>query len=330
MTGKNEAKKDKHASQNKFDVLSHDDRPCSVCSDDVPSPADGFQCERCHGWVHSMDKCSQLNKQQFKFMEKWVLPAIQYICLRCRETESENPDHRDAAAKNAAKLESFGESLAVLKKQNKEIIDFVKKNAKTDDSIKVHVTEAIDHQKEKEERKFNLIFYNIPESDSKTNAAHAELEDLQNAKNVVNYVCPSFDHSSLKSVARCGNRREANAQYPSPKPRPIKIVLHNPLDVLLIRRNARNLKHNEALKHVGISEDKTYKERLEERELRAELIRRRNEDEDVVIYNKKVLLKSEIAKMKENSAVTGTGNSKAAGPAPGARAVDEGGAGPQH
>ena len=305
------------------------DSPCRACWEEIPTQEDGLQCDRCAGWVHAHEKCSQLNKQQFKFMKKWVLPAIQYICLKCRECESESACYRDAVAKNAAKLESFGESLALVKDQNKEIIDILKKNAKTDDSIKMHVTEAIDIQREREERKFNLILYNVPESDSKTGEAQAELEDLQNAKNVFNYVSPSFDHSGLKSVVRCGRKREANAQYPNPRPRPIKVTLKDPSHVLIIRKNARKLKDNDGLKHVGISEDKTFKEREEDRKLRATLIKRRNDGEDVVIYNKNVILRSEIAKLRENS-VGATDNSEATGPAPGAGAAAEGGAGQQN
>ena len=193
----------------------------------------------------------------------------------------------------------------------------------------MHVTEAIDFQREKEERKFNLILYNVPESDSKTGEAQAELEDLQNAKNVFNYVSPSFDHSGLKSVTRCGRRREANAQYPNPKPRPIKVTLKDPSHVLLLKKNARKLKDNDGLKHVGISEDKTFKEREEDRKLRTALIKRRNDGEDVVIYNKTVILRSDIAKVRESSVGMATTNSEATGPAPGAAAAAEGGAGNQ-
>ena len=90
------------------------------------------------------------------------------------------------------------------------------------------------------------------------------------------------------------------------------------------------MKDNEGLKHVGISEDKTFKEREEDRKLRATLIKRRNDGEDVVIYNKNVILRSEIAKVRENSVGGGTDNSEATGPAPGAAATAEGGAGQQN
>ena len=70
------------------------------------------------------------------------------------------------------------------------------------------------------------------------------------------------------------------------------------------------MKDNEGLRHVGISEDKTYRERMEDKELRAELLKRRNVDkEDVVIYNRQVRLRSELPNFKNN----GTRVPKAAG-----------------
>ena len=61
-----------------------------------------------------------------------------------------------------------------------------------------------------------------------------------------------------------------------------------------MRNNARKLKDNNGLNHVGISADKTWKEREEEREVRQEYNKRKHEDkEDVIIYNNKVILRSQ-------------------------------------
>ena len=90
----------------------------------------------------------------------------------------------DAVSRQGAKLDSFGEAIAALHQQNKEIVEYMKKNSKTDDSIKVHVSEAISDLRDRDERKNNIILYNIQESDPKANAAQAELEDIQNVKNV--------------------------------------------------------------------------------------------------------------------------------------------------
>ena len=315
-------KKDPVISPTKFDALkkSSGDSPCRCCNEIVVDP-DGIQCDKCHCWVHSDEKCSELSKSEFKFMARTKSQAIKFVCLKCRLEYNDtvlNP--MDAVSRQGAKLDSFGEAIAALQQQNKEIVEYMKKNSKTEDSIKVHVSEAIDDQKDRDERKQNIILYNIPESDSKSNTAQAELEDIQNVKNVFQFVCPSMDNSNLsgKTVTRCGTKRVPSQDYPDPRPRPIKIVLQGPSDVRLLRKNARKLKDNEGLSHVGISEDKTWKEREEDRKLRKELHKRKNEDkEDVIIYNKQVILRSQLPNMVRqrsatNNSVNGEENVSAA------------------
>ena len=188
QAGKDKDVVDNVVSPNKFSALDSDedceDAPCRVCTKGVSKETDGLQCDRCDGWVHSEVECSDLSKPHFKFMRKCNNPAIKFICLVCRDTESVDvkPSDaicRDAVAKNAAKIDSIGESVKLLKKQNNEILDYMKLKYKTDDSIKLHVTEAVNNQKQKEERQLNLIIYNIPEADPKAPSAQSEIEDLQ-------------------------------------------------------------------------------------------------------------------------------------------------------
>ena len=284
-----------------------EDAPCRVCDVDVTKTTDGLKCDRCKGWVHPHKECSDLTKLQFKFMKGCKNPAIQYICMECRDLETDDANPRDAVARdaiahNSAKIDLLGGAVKQLQKQNNEILNYMKLKSKTDDSIKLQVTEAVKIEKDREERKFNLILYNIQESDSGATSAQAEIEDLQNVKNVFAFVCPSVETSGItsKSVTRCGNRRVPNEEFPDPKPRPIKVVLQSPSDVLLIRKNARKLKDNEGFKHVGISEDKTYQERMEYRQLRIDLQKRRDNGDDVVIYNGEVKLRSDLPNHKRS------------------------------
>ena len=300
---------DKVISPNKFSILDPDaedvdvDCPCRVCKEDVTIYTDGMQCDRCSGWVHEDQKCSELTKPQFKFMKKNSNPAILYICSKCREDDlpqtivSRDMVARNAIANNAVKLDSLGDSLALLKEQNKTIMEYMKTNSKTDNSIKVHVAEAIGDQKEQEKREKNVILYNVPESDPKATAPVVEAEVIQNVKNVFTFVEPSLDISNLsgKTVVRLGKPRTPTEVCPDPKPRPIKVILRSPQEVELLRKNARKLKDNNGLNHVGIAADKTWKERVKERELRQEFKTRKYDNkEDVVIYNNEVKLRSEI------------------------------------
>ena len=72
-------------SPNKFSPLSGrsgGDSPCRVCNDRIHEP-DGIQCDKCECWVHSVEKCSEISKKAFKFMQEYKSPAIIYLCSIC-------------------------------------------------------------------------------------------------------------------------------------------------------------------------------------------------------------------------------------------------------
>ena len=284
-------------SPNKYEALREKDAhsPCRVCQEMVYS--DGITCDKCECWVHSASECSELSPADFSFMQRCKSPSIKFVCAACRSEFSDTmfiPN--DVAAKNSAKLDLFGSAIADLHDQNKQIMEIIKNNKNTDDSIKAHITEVIGDERDKDDRKQNVIMYNIPECDPKASNTVSEVEDTQKVKNVMSFVTPNIDNSFLngKTVIRMGKVRAPSDTYPNPKPRPIKVILPSPTEALALRKNARKLKDNQGLNHVGIAADKSWKERLAERELRSEFTRRKNNGEDVVIYNNEIKLRSEL------------------------------------
>ena len=318
--------KDPIISPNKYEALTADsaDSPCRVCQDIVHS--DGIICDKCECWVHADSDCSELTPADFNFMQRCKSPAIKYICAACRSEFSDtmlNPhdpiaknsaklDHFGAAIaalhdQNQAKLDEFGVAIAALKDQNKVIMDNIKRGNTQDNTVKAQVTEALGDEREKEERKKNAIMYNIPESDPKASTAVSEAEDIQKVTNVVNFVLPNIDSSFLngKTVIRLGKVRTPSEAYPHPKPRPIKVIFHSPTEVLALRKNARKLKDNQGLNHVGISADKSWNERIQERETRSEFNRRKHDNgEDVVMYKGEIKLRSELPLYAKVAATT--------------------------
>ena len=119
-----------------------------------------------------------------------------------------------------------------------------------------------------------------------------------------------FRRAKEHSVVRLGPKRVPCED----KPRPVKVILRNSIEAGLIKKNARKLKYSDGLKHVGISADKTWKEREEERETRKVYNQRKFENhEDVVIYNSEVILRSELPSMlkKAKESVSGAGGAAA-------------------
>ena len=123
-----------------------------------------------------------------------------------------------------------------------------------------------------------------------------------------------FRRAKEHSVVRLGPKRVPSEDNPNPKPIPVKAILRNSIEAGLIKKNARKLKYSDGLKHVGISADKTWKEREEEREIRKVYNQRKFENhEDVVIYNSEVILRSELPSMlkKAKESVSGAGGAAA-------------------
>ena len=107
---------------------------------------------------------------------------------------------------------------------------------------------------------------------------------MGNVKKVIKFVCPDLNTDILTEshVSRLGIRKEPSAGNP-PKPRPIKITFDEPKYREALLKNARKLKDSPH-KHVGISADKTKKEREAELEIRKEFTVRKLQGEDIVLY----------------------------------------------
>ena len=96
----------------------------------------------------------------------------------------------------------------------------------------------------------------------------------------------------------------------SQKCRPVKVVLKDTDTKMRILRKARNLRKSDKFKKVGISADKTLKERQADKVLVDERNRRREEGEDVVIYRGKVVTKQSLEEKKGSDGRNGAaGNS---------------------
>ena len=121
---------------------------------------------------------------------------------------------------------------------------------------------------------------------------------VANVKDVIKFVCPDIktDSLSTKTVTRLGTRIVASADNPSPRPRPIKITFSEPNSLL---KNARKLKDS-TFETVGISADKTKKEREEELQTRKDFTVRKLQGEDIVLYRGQIYDSSEAPWLRRN------------------------------
>ena len=122
------------------------------------------------------------------------------------------------------------------------------------------------------------------------NEENEEREDLENVRQVINYIDPEYNSEKLvhDRVTRLG-KRKPNAKHP----RPIKVHLESPQHKTKILKGIKKLKNNRDLKNISISHEKTKKERDEYQKLKNELEERKRETgQDLVIYNNEIMLRA--------------------------------------
>ena len=272
--------------------------PCKIC-ETVIDDGKSIRCDKCVCWVHQ--DCSNLTKTDFAFLDKASSPScIKWFCPKCESEDTNNVDQ------NADKFDRLANLLVSVTMQNTEILSQMRNDRKMTEqkertfekSIKLNVSEVLDDRRQKDDRKNCAIMFNIPEN---TDNDEGKKADIANVKNVIEFVCPDIktDNLSTKTVTRLGTRTVASTDNLSPRPRPIKITFNEPKSRDSLLKNARKLKDS-AFRNVGISADKTKKEREEELQTRKDFTVRKLQGEDIVLYRGQIYDRSEAPWLRRN------------------------------
>lgn len=270
--------------------LSTINSPCRVCPKKV-TDENSLTCDKCEGWVHF--KCSKLTKHEFDFLCNSPKTRLKHFCPTC-ETSSPSVTGSDPVLVQEARLDALDKKFDTVEMQNKAILELLKKEDKKEevvdvDVMQVTVQQVLDNSKEKEEKKNNLIMFNLPET-ATTDAKQSYEEDLQKVKDVLRYVnggtlIQDLDESN---VSRMGRRKEEQT-----RPRGIKIQLANNENKMKILRNAKELAKHATFKTLGLSPDKTQQERTNYLKMRTEVNTRNAKGEDLIIYKDKIITRAE-------------------------------------
>ena len=267
--------------------------PCFSCRKSFEPPYKAIQCDKCASWVHA--ECSDLNPEQYKFLCRKNNPSsIKWFCHPC-EVKEDKPESDNSNES----IEKLANVILQITQQNAEILHHIKREKMVEEKIKVNVSEILEDQKEKEDRKNNIIIFNVPEEEDNEEGKE---NDRRTVSEVCNFVTPGNSQVTSPNqikIERLGPRRKPSTAIPSPRPRPIKVYLDSSSDKDKILGNARILK-NSPYQHVGISADKTRKEREQDFITRNELRRRRNDGEDVVLFRGEIYLRNEAPWLRKN------------------------------
>ena len=160
-----------------------------------------------------------------------------------------------------------------------------KREEKLGGVVEDKVNQYMDEQKERERRSCNLILHNIPESTS-DDPEERKQHDSSKVEEVLDYldIASSQENEALKPI-RLGRKTDGD------KPRLMRVTVESTVikkDVLSKARSLRNSR-DENLSKVFISPDLTPKEREVNKKLRDELRTRRNNGDNVMIRNGKIV-----------------------------------------
>jgi len=146
------------------------------------------------------------------------------------------------------------------------------------------VIAAVDEYVERERRKSNLIFHNLPEPENTETPDQKSLKDTQCVRDLVNKEF-NLPNIPIKRVARLG------APKPSqPRPRLLLVELEDISIKRSILKQAVKLRNSSKWSNVYVSPDLTPKERKQNQLLRDELKSRRNAGEkDLYIKRGKIV-----------------------------------------
>ena len=265
---------------------------CKQCKKEVGQECKAISCDRCTSWVHL--GCTDLQKKEYDFLVRSSSTGFRWYCKLCEDETGKNADPNDRIAEQGAKIDTMNAMFMSLQQQVMHILEILRDEERIEKKIHVQVSEVLEDQREKEEKKNSMIVFNIPES-GEGEGADTEKErelDVVNVKKVLNFVNPEVNVETLNesTVFRLGQKKNTKGR----KPRPLRVIFDKPELRSKLIKEAKKLKNHSTFKGVGLSFDKTRKELDQERKLKAELIERRNKGDDVVIHKGLIVLRETL------------------------------------
>ena len=153
-----------------------------------------------------------------------------------------------------------------------------------DERIEMKVNEALEEMQEREKRRMNVVFVNVPESEADT-PEERKKEDLEKIATIVRTVS-DVTKDDMTDPTRLG----AKVIGKDKRPRMLRMTVRNEETKKKLLTNARKIE-GKGRDRVYINQDRTPKEREIFRKLREELMEKRKENHDLVIRDNKIVPK---------------------------------------
>ena len=246
-----------------------DEIECKDCNKVFTEEGDRIiECERCEEWACL--PCSGLSENDYQFITDSNNPAIHWYCNNCngkaisaiksdKQIEEKCKEYfqtvRDEIAQVKCDLDTKIDDVNVkLREEISSLKDKLEENEKLLDQkieskLSASADRSIKEMTQREERRQNLVLFNVPESDSvesEDRKMHDSvfLKDIQSAMGT---------NAKLSNVIRIGVYNDQN--------RPLRVKTSSPQDHRDMLSSAKKLQESDDFKEVYISRDMTPLER---------------------------------------------------------------------
>ena len=220
---------------------------------------------------------------------------------RLKKLEDEKEKDKASSAQSVNTSHQLEERIKNLETKNEESHAETASAPKLDNTaienkIKLQLTESIEELKEIEERKNNLIIFNVKETPS-NDEEQSLSADLANVKEILTFSNPDLANTQIKRLETSDVTRMGLYKTEAEKPRPIIVTLQSQKTKFQILKNSHKMKNCTSHTKIGFRMDLTKKQQLEDKALRIAL-EERKKTEDVMIYKNNIILRSELDKHK--------------------------------
>lgn len=258
---------------------------CNECGQAINEHDDGIQCEVCNFWY--CIECSGMSKT---FYSELVKPELNenfiWYCNGCKKAipgvrkvlhlVSSMKDSQDKMDKRLEVMESK--------------IDKVYNHAAL--SVEFRIDQAIFDFKERENRKSNVILYNVPESNSQ-DQEQRKVEDSE----AVSKVCEvSGVQDRVDQIVRLGEKRNGS----NFKPRPLKVAFSDESGKKNKLKNSSKLRNITELQRITVTPDYTLRQRNLNKQMKEEVSKRRLTDQTFTYRRLKEELSGKAHSIQDN------------------------------
>jgi hypothetical protein len=222
---------------------------CPICTEEVIDSGknkkghDSIFCDgTCQEWVHR--HCAGLSMTSFKAVSSSSAP---FLCPRCiiAQQSQEISVLKSSMAELSVEVDALKAQFASLVRHS----DVTLPNSSSDDqqhsmvltnssethgASPLYTLPAPPVHRPREERKYNVVLYGLPECPQGTRRAERVRQDCTNVVSTLSPLCTSFGSQSIKDLYRLG-------KYSVDRSRPILVKLNSSCDVSSVLSNRRLL-----------------------------------------------------------------------------------------